>query len=81
MESQIDSAERGVRVPDHEGPSAVEMEQMREKESLLLSRTRVLHDLEASQNPRYRVLLTKALNDLDSKLSRMEGSRASAAKA
>ncbi len=68
-------------MPVHEGPSAAETQRMREKESLLLSRTRVLRDLETSQNPRYRVLLNKALNDLDCKLSRMEGTKASAAKA
>jgi hypothetical protein len=40
----------------------------REQESLRLSRKRVLHQLEASTNPRHRKLLEEALADLDRKL-------------
>jgi hypothetical protein len=40
----------------------------REKESLRLSRQRVLQQMEASQNPRHRKLLEDALADLDEKL-------------
>ncbi len=41
----------------------------REKESLRLSRKRVLQQLESSTNPRHRKLLEEALADLDRKLS------------
>ena len=51
---------------------AEEMELLRKKESLKLSRTRVLRELEASQNPRYRNLMQKALADLNSELSRLD---------
>ncbi len=48
------------------------MELLRKKESLNLSRTRVLRELEASQNPRYRHLMEKALADLNTELGRLE---------
>ena len=38
----------------------------------MLSRTRVLHQMEACQNPRYRVILDKALADLELKLASSE---------
>jgi len=36
-----------------------------------MSRTRVLHDLEAANNPRYREILQAALKHLDDKLSEL----------
>jgi hypothetical protein len=48
------------------------MELLRKKESLNLSRTRVLRELEASRNPRYRNMMEKALADLNSELGRLE---------
>jgi len=43
----------------------------REKESLQLSRQKVLQQMEASSNPRHRKLLQDALADLDQKLSKL----------
>jgi hypothetical protein len=48
------------------------MEAHRRKEVLLLSRARVEKDLNASQNPRYREQLTKALSHIDGQLSKMK---------
>jgi hypothetical protein len=45
---------------------------LRKRESLSLSRTRVLRELETSQNPRYRNLMEKALADLNADLRRLE---------
>jgi len=42
----------------------------REKENLRLCRQGVLQQLEASQNPRHREQLQKAIADLDEKLKR-----------
>ena len=50
--------------------SADEAARWRQKESLRLSRQRVLRQLETSQNPRHRKLLEDALADLDEKLKR-----------
>ena len=53
---------RGVQTPES-------LEVIRKKETILLSRTRVVHDLESAQNPRYKAVLCKALADLDAQLS------------
>jgi hypothetical protein len=47
---------------------AEEAARWREKESLRLSRQRVLQQLEATQNPRHRKLLQDMLADLEEKL-------------
>jgi len=49
-----------------------EAEARRRREVLLLSRTRVQRDLEASQNPRYRDQLNRALAEIDSQLAAIE---------
>jgi hypothetical protein len=49
--------------------SAEDAARWREKESLRLSRQRVLQQLEVSQNPRHRKLLEDTLADLDAKLT------------
>ena len=70
VEAQIDMAEqhvRGAALKTKQDPDKLNL--IRQKESLLLSRTRVLHELDSAQNPRYRVVLTKALADLNAKLS------------
>jgi hypothetical protein len=46
----------------------MDAERIRQRESLQMSRTRVLHDLEAANNPRYKVILEAALKHLDDKL-------------
>jgi hypothetical protein len=72
VESQIESAETHVRPPFDEQVSPEKLELLRKRESINLSRTRVLRELEASQNPRYRSLMQKALADLNSELRRLE---------
>ncbi len=52
-------------------PSAAQLETLRKTEDLQLTRRRVLHDLEAARNPRYKQMLTEALAHLDQELSRL----------
>jgi hypothetical protein len=52
--------------------NAEEAARWREKESLRLSRQRVLQQLDASQNPRHRQLLEDSLADLDEKLKKTD---------
>jgi hypothetical protein len=52
--------------------SAEEASLWRDKESLRLSRQRVLQQLETSQNPRHRKLLEESLADLEQKLNKLE---------
>jgi hypothetical protein len=73
VESQIEAAETSVRSLFDEQIPAEELELLRKKEGLNLSRIRVLRELEASQNPRYRNLMEKALADLNSELGRLDG--------
>jgi hypothetical protein len=70
VEAQIDMVEsdrHSIGVPAVPDPGLLEM--VRQKEHILLSRTRVARELNASQNPRYIAVLNKALADLDAKLS------------
>ena len=48
------------------------LERKRLKESLQLSRNRVLEDLRRSQNPRYQKILNEALAHLEAKISEIE---------
>jgi len=72
VESQIEAIETQVRPSFDEQIPAAELELLRKRESLNLSRTRVLRELETSQNPRYRNLMEKALADLNAELRRLE---------
>ena len=71
VESQIESAE-SRRGPRGAQLTPEEIRRVREKESLQLSRTRVLHDLESARNPRYRETLSAALKHLEEKLASLE---------
>ena len=69
VEAQIDMAEtpRPSRVSTAPSPESLEL--LRKKETILLSRTRVVRDLDNAQTPRYKAVLTKALADLDAQLT------------
>ncbi len=69
VESQVDAAEERARLAKLPKPAPEEAARERERESLQLSRTRVLHDIETSQNPGYRATLEAALKHLDEKLA------------
>jgi len=69
VESQIDMAEARRPIPVGVVQTPAALEAIRKKEGILLSRTRVIRDLESAQNPRYRAVLSKALADLDAQLS------------
>jgi len=71
IESQIEEAESARRLSRQPPISPTEAEKNRQRESLLLSRKRVVRDLEATQNPGYRATLTEALKHLDEKLKEL----------
>ena len=71
VESQIESAESRPLRAIGVAPTAAQVNLMREKENLTLSRTRVLRDLETSKNPRYVQLLNRELKTLDERLSKL----------
>jgi hypothetical protein len=69
VEAQIDLAEVLHISRPTNAPSPESLELIRKKETILLSRTRVVRELGNAQNPRYKAVLTKALADLDAQLS------------
>jgi hypothetical protein len=73
VEAQIDAAEQQHRSAVlNRKPDPEKLKIIRQKETLLLSRTHVLQELNTAQNPRYKAVLTKALADLDAKLSTID---------
>ena len=72
VEDQIQDSQITEKTTDKRQLTPQQMEAHRRKEVLLLSRVRVERDLSASQNPRYREQLTKALLDLDAQLLKLK---------
>ena len=54
---------------DRNVPDSATLNLIRQKESMLLSRTRIVTELKSTQNPRYKDLLNRTLAELDAKLS------------
>jgi len=54
---------------DQNVPDPATLNLIRQKESILLSRTRIVTELKSVQNPRYRDLLNRTLADLNAKLA------------
>lgn len=70
VESQIESAaEHRQAAADSAKFTADQINRKREQETLQLSRTRVLHDLQTATHPRYREQLEAALRHLEKKLA------------
>jgi hypothetical protein len=69
VEAQIDMAEENRSAVRKLAPSPEKLDLIRKKETVLLSRTRIVRELESAQNPRYKAMLNKALADLDVQLS------------
>ena len=71
VESQMEAvADRHIATSPQRRPE--ELARERERESLELSRTRVLQDLAAANNPKYRELLERSLRFLNDKLAAFE---------
>ncbi len=71
VESQIDAAERRQIAAQQIQQSQAELNLQRERESIELSRIRVLRDLEVAKHPRHREQLTAALAHLEQQLERL----------
>ena len=69
VEAQIDEAETHRSASPENTPSPELLELIRKRETIVLSRTRVVRELQAAQNPRYKAVLNKALADLEAQLS------------
>lgn len=69
VEEQQDLAAARKRPPQDQSPPSEELEKRRQRASLELSRTRVLHDLETVTHQRYRESLEAALKHLEDKIA------------
>jgi hypothetical protein len=67
VEQQMEAAAEG-NGHSEASVSPAEIAHKRVRDGLLLSRARVVHQLEAAQNPNLRKMLQQALADLDAQL-------------
>ena len=72
VEGQIASFESERRVLSKQQPTREQIERERKREALLLSRKRVLHDLEQARIPQRRKMLEASLAHLDAKLAELD---------
>lgn len=68
IEAQIEEA-NSVANTDIRKPPASEIHRRRLLEDLLLQRSRIIHEMAAARNPRYRSMLEAKLTHLENKLS------------
>ena len=72
VEDQIDSARADKEeVRQKAAVTAQEREQLARKQSLLLSRSRIVSLLETARNERYRAQLQRTLEHLDAELQKL----------
>lgn len=72
VESQVEDSKTKARGKSKTRLTPAQVEAHRRREVLLLSRTRVKKDLQASQNQRYTDQLSRALADIEAQLSALE---------
>lgn len=72
VESQMEEAAARRAATRQTPPTAEQIRVQSERQSLELSRTRVLKDIEAATNPRRREQLEAALQHLDRKLAELK---------
>ena len=72
VEAQIEAAESAKKPSDAKALTPEQIQRLREKETVTLSRTRVLHDIETAHDPRYLSMMKRALKDLDRRLRDLE---------
>ncbi len=69
---QEEAAEDRAKAREGAQLNADEASKKRERELLLLARASVVQQIEASQNPRHAEMLNRALQELDSKVAKLE---------
>lgn len=72
IEEQIGAIEAEKEAKAKPALTDSERERQLRKEGLLLSRTRIIKDMEASRNQRYRALLEQTLAHIDAELAKFE---------
>ncbi len=72
VESQVEDSQGKGRGKRGAKLTPVQIDTRRRREVLILSRSRVERDLQASQDQRYRDLLTRALADIEAQIAALE---------
>jgi len=72
VESQIESAEAEHSRSRRVQVNPEQLRRQRERESIELSRTRVLQDLASAANPKYRELLQRSLQYLNEQIATLD---------
>ncbi len=75
VESQMESAKELTSGAGRRELTSKEKETQRLRQGLLLSRTYVLRQIEASSSQRYKESLQRALSEIDQKLAKLDGNR------
>ena len=73
VEEQMDAAESRKIPAAQPKLSEAQLRVQRGRESIELSRGRILRELEAARHPRHREQLSEALKFLDERISRLQG--------
>jgi hypothetical protein len=71
VEEQINEREAEARQSRKKKPSPLEIEQISKRESILLARARAATALESTRDERYRALLQRTLDHLDTELAKL----------
>jgi hypothetical protein len=72
VESQIEDRRAAKAAPSQGDRDAQEAERTRKRESLEMSRRRVMHDLETASTEVHRAALSNALGYLDAELDKLK---------
>jgi hypothetical protein len=72
VDDQIQNAAEPKKNQNPRSLSPEQIDVVRQRKVLELSRVRVTSDLENNPEPRYRTLLLRALEDLDAQLARLK---------
>jgi hypothetical protein len=72
VEEQMDAAESRKAAASQPKLNEAQLRVERERESIELSRGRILRELEAARHPRHREQLSAALSFLDERLSKLQ---------
>ncbi len=71
VESQQDMAQQNRAELAKQRQTEDQVERQKKIDGLELSRVRVLHDIQAACNPRYKTILFEALKHLDAELAKL----------
>ena len=72
VEEQMDAAESRKAAATQAKVNEAQLRLERERESIELSRGRIVRELEAARHPRHREQLSQALSFLDERLSQLQ---------